>query len=331
MANAGRVIAVVLSGGVGGVLPTEGQSPYAAAVIAYDPAPGQFTGNPDFNDPGRAIGPPGAGTPSSPDNTGLVTLGGFGGSITLGFDHTVEDDPANPMGLDAIVFGNAFYLAGDPTRRFGEAGIIEISLDANGNGLADDPFYLIAGSGLSVPVQPPFELTAAVFTDQFAVNPNPETESVFGYADWTPTNAPLGASPAERDLVFTTPDDPFAVGLSEGSGGGDAFDIAWAVDPATGEPAGLTGFDFIRVTTGVDATSGLFGEKSTEIDALSDVAPGSVCAADINADGLLDAADFNAWLTAFIAGEPAADQDGNGLLNGADFNTWLTNFLSGCP
>ena len=34
------------------------QSPFATQVIAYDPAPGQFVQNPQFNDPTRAVGPP---------------------------------------------------------------------------------------------------------------------------------------------------------------------------------------------------------------------------------------------------------------------------------
>ena len=36
----------------------------------------------------------------SPDNTKLVSLGGFGGSITIGFDHPVYNNPHNPFGVD---------------------------------------------------------------------------------------------------------------------------------------------------------------------------------------------------------------------------------------
>lgn len=55
------------------------------------------------------------------------------------------------------------------------------------------------------------------------------------------------------------------------------------------------------------------------------------CPADINGDGNLSGADFNAFLTAFVAGDAAADQNGDGNLSGADFNAFLTNFLAGCP
>jgi hypothetical protein len=50
-------------------------SPFATRVVGYNPQPGQFTNNPAFNDPARALGPPVGGSPSQPDNTKLVTLG----------------------------------------------------------------------------------------------------------------------------------------------------------------------------------------------------------------------------------------------------------------
>ena len=130
------------------------ESPFATAVLEYAPAPGQFVNNPAFDDPVRALGAPvGAGT-VSPDNTSSVSLGGFGGSLTLAFDHLVTDDPRNPLGLDFIVFGNAFWPDGAPSRRWGEAAIIEISFDQNGNGLADDAWFLIPGSHLNSPPGP---------------------------------------------------------------------------------------------------------------------------------------------------------------------------------
>ena len=55
------------------------------------------------------------------------------------------------------------------------------------------------------------------------------------------------------------------------------------------------------------------------------------CPADINDDGLLNGADFNAWLAAFNIGSLRADQNNDGMLNGADFNAWLANFSAGCP
>ena len=73
-------------------------------------------------------------------------------------------------------------------------------------------------------------------------------------------------------MYFTTPDDPVTPGIDEGTPGGDAFDIAWAIEPTSGAAAGLSGFTYIRITTAMDAShGGTLGEFSTEIDAVADV------------------------------------------------------------
>ena len=128
------------------------RSPFASRVIDYSPGDGQFVNDPNFNDPVRALGAPIGGGTLNPDQSKLVTLGGHGGSITLGFNGTVRDDPSNPFGLDCIVFGNSFYLGGNPNVRFAEAAIIEISRDDNGNGMPDDAWYLIPGPDLFDPM-----------------------------------------------------------------------------------------------------------------------------------------------------------------------------------
>ncbi|MBX3351357.1 MAG: hypothetical protein KF684_00340 [Phycisphaeraceae bacterium] len=335
---------------------------FASEVVQYLPAPGQFVNDPDFNNPARALGAPVGGGTNNADLSKLVTLGGFGGSITLRFASTVWNDPCNPMGLDAIVFGNAVYVSGDPRRRFAEAAHIEISLDANGNGIADDQWYIIRGSSLpsipatalrtqqwdddeSTPAPPmdifwyPFSLgfvgpytTVAYelpssFAQQIISLPAGATaEAIYGYADFTPVMAlPGGVDPID---FYTIPDDPFNIGITPGSGGGDAFDIAWAVHPITGEPANLPGFDFIRITTGVDAISGFFGEISAEIGGVARVRSRVLLAGDANGDGVVNFADLNAVLTNFGAGGANLEGDVNcdGVVNFADLNAVLTNF-----
>lgn len=346
---------------------------FADGVVAYVPAPGQRINDPAFNDPSRALGPPVGGGTLSADNSKLVTLGGFGGSITLRFTSPVLDDPCNPFGLDLIVFGNAFWVAGNPNRRFAEAAVIEIAHDANGNGLADDPWYVVPGSHITnappgvvpasairsqawddnpstptppanvawypgpafYPAWPSSYVTScfrlpAIFETQVLVNPNgasATTEGVWGYADCAPVlilgdtngdnivDAP-GLTPGE---FYTSPDNPFAVGITPGSGGGDAFDIAWAVDPVTGAPAGIDRFDFIRVSTGVNFVAGVLGEVSAEVGGVSDVRPREVFF-DRTGDGAARADDLYEWeaLAAATPTGPGADLNGDGAINAAD-------------
>jgi len=264
--------------------------PWADSVITYAPVSPQ----PGFTDPSRALGEPAGGGMAVPNNDDVVSIGEQGGHITLAFDTPVTDDPQNPMGLDFVVHSNALWVGANPQKKFQEPAIIEISEDVNGNGIADDPWYLIPGSrGFSpspfpfisepagVDNEPPHPSTLLAGTIR---NPhvmdgssaNDQDEFNWGYAELTPT--------AEKFLDnYVRPDDPFTVGLSPRSGGGDAFDIAWAVDN-TGAQAGLTQFHFIRITNFIDRTLGTLGPSSSEIAAVSDVAPDI----DSDNDGILD-------------------------------------------
>jgi len=321
-------------------------TPFATTILDYTPAPGQFINHPAFSDPMHALGAPIGGGTSAPNNIEVVSLGGFGGSITLGFAQTIYDDPRNPYGLDAIVFGNAFWVGGDPTRRFAEGGIIEISRDVNGNGIPDDPWYVIRGPSLPTPPAaaaftqhwdndpntpiPPANLAwypdpiayphipdgystsgyllPAAFQSIPLVHPDGVTALVevhYGYADLSPVlvlgdltgNNIVDDPSMTPEQFYTRPDNPFLVGVDPGSGGGDAFDIAWAVNPVTGEPANLDGFDFIRISTGANSIFGIFGEISTEISGVAAVSPDPLFY-DTNADGVLDVEDLYHWHSA---------------------------------
>jgi len=261
------------------------QYPWVESVIDYSPV------NPPsgFSDPSRIIGPPGRGGAIEPDNSGVVSLGSQGGSITVRFDPPIENHPDNPMGLDFIVYSNAFFVGGNPQRRFQEPAILEVAEDTNGNGIPDGPWYLIPGSRGFSPTpfpwrseppgttnDPPADptLMAGSIRNPNSFDGNPTTDNIeynWGYADMTPTAV-------EYLDNRMRPDDPFAVGITPGSGGGDAFDISWAVD-ANGQPANLERIHFIRITSFIDRTLGVFGPVSPEIDAIAAVAP------DIDTDG----------------------------------------------
>jgi hypothetical protein len=368
-----KTILMLLAVGAALPAPAAAQTPFATAVLEFAPAPGQFVNDPLYDDPAAALGRPYGGGFSGPGTSSLVSLGGFGGSIILGFDHTVRDDPANPFGLDAIVYGNALWVGANPNRRWAECGFIEISRDANSNGLPDDAWFLIPGSHVTDlrpateggqyavqtwddvtadPTYPPedetwippgrtgvwtsagYRLPPAIFENPVVVNPNgtdATEDGIFGYADYSPT-LKLGDLNGDNQIddpeitpeaFYVRPDHPFQVGLTPGCGGGDAFDIAWAVDPATGEPAGLDGFDFIRITTAVNRVILLppppLNELSTEIDAVADVAEGQF--GDAENDGDIDAGDYAVFVGCLLGPELAAptvpcrvmdfDQDGD--------------------
>lgn len=324
------------------------EMPFATRVVDYSPAPGQFVNNSHFNEATLALGSPFPGGLPPADESFLLTLGGFGGSVTLAFDHTVIDDPLNYFGMDAIVFGNAFWVNGNPNDHWAECATIEISLDVNNNGNADDGWYLIPGShildavGQFVVVTwdddvadgtfPPafdtwipvgssgtwtteaYELPADLFGTPVVTNPSddPDVEGIFGYAEYSPTlrlgdldgDGAIDDPAISPEEFYTVPDDPLVVGMTPGSGGGDAFDIAWAIDPATGELADLPGFDFIRITSAVNVVLGPLGERSAEIDAVADAATDPF--GDFDGDGDIDHVDHAALQNCFGVADVSA-------------------------
>ena len=131
--------------------PMEGASPYITQVFDYRPAPGQFVNKlPKYEDGdtqetmnAKALAAIGA------DKRQMITLGSYGGYVTVGFDHTIE----NKEGLrDFRIIANAFYADANPdpnAPRGGscEPGIIMVAYDLNDNGKPDDDeWYEIAGS-----------------------------------------------------------------------------------------------------------------------------------------------------------------------------------------
>lgn len=124
-------------------------TPYITKVLDYRPAPGQFVNTmPEYEDGDtqetmnkkvlEALGN---------NNRGLITLGGYGGYVIVGFDHTIENKSDV---CDFRVLGNAF-AANTSANRGGdgscEAGIIMVAYDKNKNGVPDaDEWFEIAGS-----------------------------------------------------------------------------------------------------------------------------------------------------------------------------------------
>jgi hypothetical protein len=373
-----RAVCAALTVLICGAAATGQASPFATRVIEYAPAPGQLVNDPMFNDPMRALGAPVGGGVLSADLSKLVTLGGFGGSIILGFDRRIPNLRVslwNPSGADFIVFGNAFLVGGNASRRWAEPGVIEVALDANNNHVADDQWFVIGGSHLPVipasaraaqtwddntadPAFPPaipswipegrsgswvtqtFALTDPLFAGPVLINPSgpgDEAESVWGYADCTPVmvlgdldgdGAPDDQS-AFPEEFYARPDDPFARGVSGGTGGGDSIDIDWAVDPATGAPAQLPGIDFVRISSAVATVSPLLGERSTEVGAVAIVRE----PADFNGDGLHNPDDLSEFITCFFLQVqfpgfcPQGDFNHDGLWNPDDLSEFITAFF----
>ena len=117
---------------------TINSNPYCTKVFEYTPAPGQFinetkTGGFDGTQTTAEAACRYAEQRFADDI--WVSLGGFGGYIVVGFDHSID----NTGGYDFAVLGNSFNGSSEP-------GIVWVMQDENGNGQPDDTWYELAGS-----------------------------------------------------------------------------------------------------------------------------------------------------------------------------------------
>ena len=287
-------------------------TPYVTQVFDYRPAVGQFVNElPEYEEGDtqetmnrkalEAIGN---------NNQGMVSLGGFGGYIVGGFDHTIE----NKAGLcDFRVQGNAFYANGQSEYGSSEPGVIEVSFDANGNGLPDDEWYEIAGSSYSEGSESWIEQAREAGNDVQTIHdyeityyrpttePGKPTEEYIrwednqgesGYRSMNPTHLQSyypqwikedrisfsGTRLPQNGIDLSGVGNNFALykfayGYADNepnTNDRSAIDIDWAVD-ADGQPANLSGVDFIRIHTGVNQENGWLGECSTEIMGVMDL------------------------------------------------------------
>ncbi len=270
-------------------------------VYEYTPAPGQFinetkTGGFDGTQttPEAAIAYAEK-RMSEVDNNGnpypnWVSLGGFGGYIVVGFDHSID----NSGGYDIGILGNSFSGSSEP-------GIVWVMQDENGNGLPDDTWYELAGSetGNAETIQnyavtyyrPSEPMQPVKWTDNQGNSGEIDYLKQFHrqeyyYPLWieadsyTLTGTCLAARNydasgngsywvnAEYDWGYADNFSPIDRLTDDANAGAEAnanhFRISDAID-ANGKHKDLEYIDFVKVQVGVNAKSGWLGELSTEV------------------------------------------------------------------
>lgn len=277
----------------------EKKSPYITRVFEYKPAPGQFVNNLPKFEKGDT---PETMTKKAQDaiannNKGVITLGGFGGYIVVGFDHTIENK-ANAR--DFQILGNAFEGSSEP-------GIVMVSVDANKNGLPDDEWYELAGSEYKktetvknyrityykpdenktpVPHENYREITDATYIKWNAAG----NETGFIYKNQYHEQSYWPQWISGNELSFSG--TKLADNCVNESGTGQHFvlnaydwgyadnapnnneaskmDIDWAVDK-NGNSVKLAGIDFVKIYTAVNQQCGWIGETSTEVSGVTDL------------------------------------------------------------
>jgi hypothetical protein len=280
-------------------------SRYIAHVYDYRPAPGQFVGDMPRYEEGDTEERMRAKVEEciSGTNDDLISLGGFGGYVTFGFDHSVVNVQDS---LDFKILGNALYASSEGSglgsAGSAEPGIVMVSLDSNGNGIPDDEWYELAGSEHTnkATIQS-YEITYYRTPTGHVPTPRPnsgvtdstyiawsDNQGITGYIErnafhtqdyfprWLPDTILTFKGTRLPDNVVDVQGDgsyyvlnAFEWGYADNHANSASveqvgFDIDWAID-SVGNRVSLPCVDFVRVYTGVNQQCGRVGEVSTEI------------------------------------------------------------------
>ncbi|MDE6080392.1 MAG: cell surface protein [Duncaniella sp.] len=283
-------------------------SRYISKVYEYRPAPGQFINEMPRYEEGDTYETmlQKAEESISGTNDVMISLGGYGGYVTFGFDHTVVNVKGEK---DFRIWGNCFYELTQPDRKGGSAepGIVMVSYDTNCNGLPDDEWYELAGSeyyspatrhGYSITYRRP-DPERVIETDDlnslddihyigWSDNTGREgyiAKNIFHNQDYFPKWIDSDEITFSGSLLADNGEDisgtgryyvlyslPWGYVDNHPNDYADlnSFDISLAVD-AAGQPVDLPGADFIRVYTGVNQYCGWLGETSTELCRAADL------------------------------------------------------------
>ena len=224
------------------------------------------------------------------ENGGVLSLGNFGGYITYKYDTPIENDPANPYGVDFIVYGNSFGNGAH------EPGYVQVSQDG-------ETWYTLAGSehyeehndwdysmtytsnngksawtnsdgesgeNYSYPIAslyPYFTWTEALEQSMTVYGPRLNSSAKDAYGSAAAVLPDFGYADVNTNgTIDGTSNNPY-IHPKTFVNGGDQFDISWAVDE-DGMPVRLESVSYIRVATASSIYAGAIGEKSTEVTAV---------------------------------------------------------------
>jgi hypothetical protein len=219
------------------IIPLITQAQFANGVVSYNPGSGF---SPNFTNSNAALGAPASGTGISPFappfSTSQIVSIGAGGSLTLQFNTPILNNPADPYGIDMMIFGNSFFVvtSGSGSSAITSGAIFTSTVSTRVEVSTDRSTWFTLDPGLAPNV-------GTYFPTDGTGNPFVPVNPAFTSADFNGLNLSGIRS------------------LYGGSAGGAGFDLSWARD-GNGNSVDLQSASFLRI----DVLSG-----RTQIDAVS--------------------------------------------------------------
>lgn len=264
-------------------------------VYSYTPAPGQYINEIPVSGTVPSTAEEACTFAESRFESGnYLSLGGFGGYVVVGFDHSIENDGD----YNIQVIGNSFKGSSEP-------GIVWVMQDENGDGLPNDTWYELKGSEYgkggeirdysvtyfkpSAPAMPvqwtdsegktgevdylgqyhkqdyyyPNWIQTSSYTLRGTCLPSRTTQDE-STGFWTNGEFEWGYADNFSSIDRLTDDDNYVA-----TANANHFKISNAVT-FDGKPANLQYVDFVMVVCGVNAKAGWLGEVSPEIFGIKD-------------------------------------------------------------
>lgn len=259
-------------------------------VYEFLPAPGQFV-NEDYK--AATMDEACAWAEERLAQTAYVSLGGFGGYIVVGFDHSILNDG----GYNIAVTGNSFDGSSEP-------GIVWVMQDENGDGLPNDTWYELKGSEYGKPetlsdyavtYYRPAENDGTIpwrdnrggsgAIEQNAFHRQSYYPAWVGAESYTLRGVRLESRSYDQSgngTYWVNPafDWGYADNFSsidrltdDGNAAADPTDNHFKISHAVrfdGAPADLAYIDFVKIQTAVNQQCGRIGEVSTEVFEVKD-------------------------------------------------------------
>jgi hypothetical protein len=246
--------------------PDESSKARASDGFEYTPGPGQFVGGlPIITAPAteETVREKLDNIVKTDTHSGWqFSLGGWGGYMVMGFDHSVENIPGQ---YSLSISGNAFGGWSEP-------GIVWVSQDENNNGKPDDTWYELKGSETgksgtvqrySVTYHTPVGTNGPVWEDNLGNTGKFADKTYYGNAQGYPFWVPGGT------VTFT------GTMLPASLRGGSIFGYVDCTGPQyyrisdaiqqDGSPIHLQYIDFVKVQCAINEANSGFGEISTEM------------------------------------------------------------------
>lgn len=261
-------------------------SPHVEKVYSFLPAPGQYVNE---NYTATTMEEACIYALARIRDDKYVSLGSFGGSLVVGFDHSITNDGDYNFAVKNTIYSN-----------YSEPGIVWVMQDENGDGLPNDTWYELKGSDYDLEgtiqdyaatyYRPTAPAMPVAWTDNHGGSGTIDYLVAYHKQDYyyplwvkedvyTLRGTRLEArnyDQSGRGTYWVNPDygwgyadnySPIdmlperATGITSGC---NHFKIADAVT-FDGKPANLQYIDFVKVQTGLLAKSGWLGELSTEV------------------------------------------------------------------